>query len=73
MFIGDQEMFLRDTLDPASKMHRLRADEHIPGNGRIGCDRSEDSCKKFYYCWYFIKTESIERKFVISPIQCMIA
>lgn len=39
MFIGDQEMFLRDTLDPASKMHRLRADEHIPGNGRIGCDR----------------------------------
>ena len=46
MFIGDQEMFLRDTLDPASKMHRLRADEHIPGNGRIGCDRSEDSCKK---------------------------
>ena len=39
MFIGDQEMFLRDTLDPVSKMHRLRADEHIPGNGRIGCDR----------------------------------
>ena len=32
-------MFLRDTLDPASKMHRLPADEHIPGNGRIGCDR----------------------------------
>lgn len=39
MFIGDQGMFLRDTLDPASKIHRLRADEHIPGNGRIGCDR----------------------------------
>lgn len=35
MFIGDQEMLLRDTLDPASKMHRLPADEHIPCNERI--------------------------------------
>lgn len=26
MFISDQEMFLRDTLDPASKMHRLPID-----------------------------------------------